>query len=215
MNTFDKAEKIYVTEYYTEDSKLYTVCFNNGITEAFSDEEFFEFALYCEGEILPLSYDELMYKVYLKRAYFKAMSFLRGALKPSKRVAEKLKGEGFSGEVIEAVLERLSEENSLDDERYCMRHVKKRLESGNFSCRYITCELKELGIDEDITKSCLKKLGADDNEIAFKLALKKISAGCTEDKIKRFLAGKGFSARNIISALKKVGCADGDYDLFI
>ena len=192
-----------VISHETEDGKIYNVIFEDGNKEVFSDEEFFEHGLYDVDAPLPVSFSELMTKVYEKRAYMRAVSFLRGTLKPEKIVSEKLKDEGFSPDIIYCVMERLREELYVDDRRFCKKHVQKRLDAGN-SKLYIKAELREKGIEEHLVEECLREADADDQVQAEKLVLKKLKVGSSPEKIKRYLSGKGFSVSTILAVFDSI-----------
>lgn len=200
-----------VISYETEDGKIYKVIFEDGNKEEFTDEEFFEHGLYDVDAPLSVSFSELMTKVYEKRAYMRAVSFLRGTLKPEKIVGEKLRDEGFSSETICCVMDRLREELYVDDKRFCMKHVKKRLEGGN-SKLYIKSELREKGIEEHLIEECLRDADADDKVQAEKLVLKKLKAGSHPEKIKRYLSGKGFSVSTILAVFDEIDLSTGNED---
>ena len=192
-----------VLSYCTNDGKKYFVTFENGSEEYFSDEEFFEHGLYDTEEPLRVDYDTLMKNVYVNRGYMIAVSFLRVSLKPSRSVREKLKQENFSDDVIEDVIARLEEEMCLDDRKFCMKHIKKRVDAGNCSRLYLIAELREKGIAEDLVSECLRELGVDDESLAENIYIKKRKSGASAEKIKRYLSGKGFSVSTIISVFEK------------
>jgi SOS response regulatory protein OraA/RecX len=129
-------------------------------------------------------------------------------LKPERFVFDKLRYEDFGDEVIDSVIKRLREEGSVNDYKYCLKHSQKRLAAGNVSRKYIVCELREKGIDDSLTERCLDELGADDREIACRIAKKRLKSGDKKEKIKRFLSGKGFSAGTIIFAVDTCDTSD-------
>lgn len=199
----DGDERVKITSYEFGADKRYTVLFENGAAGGFSEEEFFAFGLYATGEALPCSYRELEEKVNRRRAYGAAVSFLRGSLKPERQVTEKLSEEGFSEETAEETVRQLREEGVLDDEKYGMRLVKKRLEAGNTSCLALTAELRGKGLSGETAARCLAALAVDDGVLAEKIIAKKLKMGDGPEKIRRYLAGKGFPAETVRRAFKK------------
>jgi SOS response regulatory protein OraA/RecX len=191
-----------VLSYYTDDGKKYFVVFENGGEEYFSDEEFFEYGLYETEQPLNIDHEMLMRKVHIKRGYMSSVSFLRGSLKPSRAVKDRLRQEGMSDEIIMDVLARLEEEGYLDDRKFCIKHIKKRVDAGNCSRMYIIAELREKGIGEELAAECLQELDVDDESLAENILIKKRKGGYSDEKIKRYLAGKGFSVCTIISVFE-------------
>lgn len=200
--TENTAARVKIISYEFGEEKRYTVAFENGLTGMFSEEEFFLFGLYDVEDPLSRSYEELAYEVNLKRAYMAANSFLRGSLKPEKQVKEKLLGEGFESGVIGAVMLRLREEAAVDDAKYCTRLIQKRLDAGNTSSRALAGELREKGIPEETAMLCMEALEVDDKQLAAKIIAKKLRMGDKPEKIKRYLAGKGFSVNVILRAFE-------------
>ena len=215
--TVDTSARVKIMTYELGEDKRYAVVFEDGLTGIFSDEEFFAFGLYDTEEPLLRSYDELACEVNLKRAYLAANSFLRGSLKPEKTVEEKLSEEGFENDVIREVMLRLREEAAVDDMKYAMRFVRKRLDAGNTSRRALAMELREKGISEEVAALCVEELEVDDKALAANIIAKKLRMGDNPEKIKRYLAGKGFSVNVIIRAFENFdlpGAASSDEEIF-
>lgn len=206
----DNEDYLTLANYAANDDKTYTVTFVGGVRAVFSDEEFFELGLYEKEVKLKLTYEELIHKINIKRGYRSAVLFLRGSLKPVRDVENKLTAEGFNQKEICGIVNILCEEDYVNDTKYCMRHIKKRLEGGKTSRRLLLCELNEKGIDSDTALRCMDELGADDLAIAYEIAEKKLRAGDSAEKIKRYLAGRGFSVSTIIRALEalQIRCED-------
>lgn len=193
-----------ILSYVVSDEKkdTYTVRFDNGEILDFSAEEFFENSLY-ETEIpLSICFENLLYKIYSKRAFYEGVRFVLFSRKTVSQVVDHLKSCGFDEDCIDFSVKSLSEEGYLDDFAYTEKFIRKAVDARIVSSMMLVCELKQKGIAEAITKSCLDEMGIDDYTLARKAVAKKNAVGVTDImKIRRFLSGKGFSGDAIRKAL--------------
>ncbi len=96
---------------------------------------------------------------------------------------------------LEALLDDLAERGWLSDERFADALVRKR--KGQFAHRSIARELKQAGVDEDVTSAALSEIDPDE-EFAAALALvrRKFRKAPADQKEKarqiRFLQSRGY-----------------------
>ena len=108
----------------------------------------------------------------------------------------------FHWEIIESVIEKLSDNNLVNNTRYAEAYVSARKRKG-FGPKKIAFELSSKGVDESVTNSVIIEEG--DWESAAKLAfLKKFKDGPSPDtkeklKQKSFLKNRGFRFKEIES----------------
>lgn len=195
---------VQILSYVISDEKkdTYTVRFDNGEILDFTAEEFFENSLYETDTPLHICFEDLLYKIYSKRAFYEGVRFVLFSKKTVSQVREHLKSSGFNEDCIDFSVNSLTEEGYLDDLAYTEKFIRKAVDSRIVSCMMLICELKQKGIAESVTKSCLAEMDIDDYTLACKAVAKKNALGVTDMmKVRRFLAGKGFSADAIRRAL--------------
>lgn len=203
----EKCDKLLVLSYVVADEKkeTYTVRFNNGEVLDFTAEEFFENSLYDTDVPLNICFDDLIFKIYSKRAFYSGVRFVLFSKKTVSQVKEHLLGLGFDTECTDYAIKLISDEGYLDDIAYTKRFIKKAVDSRIVSCMMIKCELKQKGISEDLVKLCLDEMDIDDYMLAQKAVEKKHLLGVTDNvKIRRFLVGKCFSG----DAIRKTVSSD-------
>ncbi|MBQ8164724.1 MAG: RecX family transcriptional regulator [Clostridia bacterium] len=193
-----------VLSYTVSDEKkeIYTVSLNNGAVLDLTAEEFFENSMYDSDIPLSISFDDLIFNIYSKRAFYESVRFVLFAKKTVSQVRDHLTDLGYDESCIEFAVNSLKEEGYLDDFAYAKKFIKKAVDSRIVSCRMIICELKQKGITEEIVRVCLDELDIDDYTLAQKAVAKKKTLGVTDTiKIRRFLAGKGFSGDAVRQAI--------------
>lgn len=202
--TDKKGSTLHILSYVVSDEKkeTYTVSFDNGEILDFTAEEFFENSLYDTDVPLGISFDDLILKIYSKRAFYEGVRFVLFSKKTVSQVRDHLHGLGFDETCTEFAVTALLEEGHLDDISYAKKFIRKAVDSRIVSCMMIVCELRQKGISEDITRQCLDEMDIDDYTLASKAYMKKKALGVNDVvKIRRFLAGKGFSGDAIHRAV--------------
>ena len=128
-----------------------------------------------------------------------------------KELSQRLKKKRFEEQVINSVLEFLSQNKFIDDNEFAGAWIKSRLKR-NLGPRRIIEELKAKGINKQIIDSQLRQLTKDycQEEIVFGLARSRISKlkGVDPQKAKArvyaFLLRRGFSGGVIMDAIKSL-----------
>ncbi len=115
---------------------------------------------------------------------------------------------------LETLLDDLAERGCLSDTRYAEALVRKR--TGQFARRAIAQELKQAGVDVEITAATLAEADPDE-EFAAALALceRKFRRGPVDQKEKarhiRFLQSRGYAIGLALRVIKHIGAqAAGD-----
>jgi len=123
-------------------------------------------------------------------------------------LAEKLQAQAESGEMLEAVLDRLQAENLLSDQRYARQRVSSRgTRYGNARLRQ---ELQQQGVSQSDIETALPEAGDEAARCQQVWAKKFKSAPATlEERAKqtRFLQYRGFSGEAIRQVLRQ--CTHG------
>ena len=134
--------------------------------------------------------------------YNKSLDLLSRREHSIKEIKEKLSARFENKEIIESVIEKLSDNNLVNNMRYAEAYVSARKRKG-FGPKKIAFELSSKGVDESLTNSVIIEEG--DWESAAKLAFsKKFKDGPSPDtkeklKQKSFLKNRGFRFKEIES----------------
>ncbi len=144
-------------------------------------------------------------------AFERAVGYLSHAPRAKGEIRKYLRDKGYENDVADSAIERLTAYRYVDDYAYAQSYIKSK--SKKYGIIRITAELKRKGISADIIAE-LTEDGEDDGGIT-DVALKYLRSHRTADKqkLKRFLAGRGFTWSAIssaVSALAERGAFDGD-----
>ena len=113
-------------------------------------------------------------------------------------VARKLSAKGYSGDVIEELLERVLAEGIVDEHRYAEAYVRSRSAKG-YGPQRIKAELRERGISSELAYEYLNDAQYDWFEMALMAYQKKYGGLKCQDykeiaKRRRFLMQRGFDS---------------------
>ncbi|MDE6401733.1 MAG: RecX family transcriptional regulator [Clostridiales bacterium] len=163
-------------------------------------------------EISADEFKSLVKKSELNSAFERAVGYLGLAPRARKEIARYLKDKGYDDEIIDETLNKLDAYHYIDDYGYAQSYIKSK--SKKYGAFRISAELRKKGVPSDIIDELLDD-GGDDNikEIARKYLNSHKSAD--KQKLKRFLAGRGFSWDGIssaVSALSQEGAFDRNDD---
>jgi regulatory protein len=116
-------------------------------------------------------------------------------------VKNKLKNLSYEADKIDEIIEYLKETDFINDKSYVDKYLKDIKNLKKCSVLEIKYDLLKRGISEDIIDSII-----DDDLYDFELLsaidlAKKKYKSCDKDKIKRYLAGKGYIKSNILKAI--------------
>lgn len=130
-------------------------------------------------------------------AYQRALRYL-GARDHSRReIRQKLRRQGFGRAAIDAAIEKLMDQNYLDDQVYAANYVNYRMKTSPRSRRLLAQELKRKGIRDDHIEAALKPV--DERRMALACIHRKrrrwrrFEGQQRRLKILAHLSGKGFS----------------------
>lgn len=123
----------------------------------------------------------------------------------SRELAQKLTRRGFSGEVVDDVVDRLFREGYLSDDRFTEAFVRQRCEQGQGPLKIIAA-LAERGIDEALARQYLDRQEVDWVEQARLARSRRFGESLPADRREwarqaRFLASRGFSSEQVYRVL--------------
>ena len=167
-------------------------------------------------EIEPDELEKLLFESEANSAFERAVGYISNAPRAKREIERYLRDKGYESDVIADVMRRLEDYGYINDYAYAQSYIKSK--SKKYGSFRIISELKRKGISDDIIGELLDDDESDaETEGAIASALKYIKSHGNADvrKLKRFLAGRGFSWDSINSAtdrLEKEGAFDADDD---
>lgn len=148
------------------------------------------------------SFDELVYK---------AASYCSMSEHCVSEVETKLKAWGASESDSEKVIDRMMQENFIDEKRYCTFFVKDKFRFNSWGKIKIAFQLKSKRLDRTLIAEALELIEENDYQEMLLELLKSKLKGLKYDnnyekqgKLFRFAQGRGFENNLIAKAIKKI-----------
>lgn len=148
----------------------------------------------------------------LDSAFGKATDYLSYSPRSAQEIRKYLAGKGYDKDIVDETMTKLVSYRYIDDEAYAVSYIRSRSKKyGEFR---IASELKAKGIAADLIKTLLEE---QEESAATDVARKYIASHRNADKqkLRRFLAGRGFSWDDIsdaVSTLDGEGIFDTEED---
>lgn len=160
--------------------------------------------------------DGILARDEIDRAISAAMRLLEERMRSSDEVRTRLRRKGFGAIAVEATIERLTDLNLLDDERFAERWIENRQEHRPRSRRMLEYELRRKGVDRQVIAETVASMSIDEAEAARAVAVKaharltRLPPADQKRKLVGILARRGFDHATIRSAVAEVLSAEGD-----
>lgn len=143
-----------------------------------------------------------------------AVGFLARREHAKSEVQHKLRHHGFDEEIAAGVVDELSRQRLLSDERFAEVFIRSRAERGQGPVR-LRAELRQLQVPSDLVERYLQAADVDWTTLARQVRRRKFGdriANLPAERAKqmRFLQYRGFSADQIRAALGGRSAADDD-----
>jgi regulatory protein len=141
-------------------------------------------------------------------AYQQALKFLNYRTRSVSEVRRNLEEHEVQQDIIEGILERLSQTGMLDDTRFAQNWIENRSEFRPRSRRALALELRQRGLDQETIQQALEEV--NDEEAAYQAAIKQSRKLKTDDwsvfreKLSSFLARRGFHYEVISSTVQRI-----------
>ncbi len=159
--------------------------------------------------------DELksvMEKSELNSAFERAVGYLSIAPRAKKEIYKYLLDKGYDKAVIMQTIDKLVSYHYIDDYLYAQTYIRSK--SKKYGSFRISAELKQKGIAQSVVDELLDD-APEDNITDIALKYIKSHKSADKQKLKRFLAGRGFSWDSINSAVAELAnelTGDDDYE---
>lgn len=150
-------------------------------------------------EISPSELKKIVEESEKNSAFERAVGYLSIAPRAGKEIRKYLLDKGYDIDVVVATVEKLIAYRYIDDYAYAQSYIKSK--SKKYGKFRIASELKQKGIDSETISELLDESGEDG---IVEVARKYVKSHKSTDvqKLKRFLAGRGFSWDAISSAVR-------------
>jgi regulatory protein len=147
------------------------VCLDDGASVHITEETFLRFPLSVGKRLTPEQWRELQNADQVIRAREQALRLLDRRLRTRKELENRLSRNGWSADVVDAVLERLEQIGLIDDTRFARLWADERLCLRPVGLSLLRRELIRKGIDAPIVDAVLRTCGNDEDESARAIAL--------------------------------------------
>ena len=147
----------------------------------------------------------------------KSLDYLSVRARSIMEMERYLKRKGYSGDIINQVINRLTMHGYLNDYEFASAYVRGRIKRKAVGRDYLMRELIKKGVKKDVADSAIRDAGADrpDERRIYELAKKKYDSLREKpnpgSKLYYYLRQRGFSMRDIkpvVNRLLKEGGAD-------
>ncbi|MCM1194887.1 MAG: RecX family transcriptional regulator [Firmicutes bacterium] len=162
------------------------------------------------SEISPDKIREAVFDSEKSVAFEKAVNYISRSMKTRSKTKEYLMGKGYSEEVADNVVDRLSELNYLNDETYARLYVEQN--SVTKGERRIKQELRQKGVPQQIAEQfCAVDADAslrNAERLAEKYMRNRPRDLKTLQKLQRYLLGRGYSFDTVNGVLRGYNADD-------
>ncbi len=151
---------------------------------------------------------DLIKRDEFEMAYHRADHFIGYRPRTAGEVSRKLQTLKFSDQTVQRVVEKLIEQNIIDDKRFASQWVEDRSISKPKGRKMLAMELQQKRVDPEVIQDAL--LNIDDEGLALKAAREYVQKMKESDwiifrrKVSGFLIRRGFEYSEISSTLEKV-----------
>ena len=155
--------------------------------------------------------DEIQLETEKSQALDKAMTHLSASMKTRKQISDFLLKKGYTGAVIDFVLERLEYHKLVDDYAYCRAYVQSVSGKGK---RALEADLLKRGADRAAIAEVLEQTEENSAEAAEVLSKYLRGKEFTKQNLYKgfkYLLSKGYGYETAKNALEEYGEADEDY----
>jgi SOS response regulatory protein OraA/RecX len=188
----------------TENKNGFTLFMEDGGEITISAELYFKETVYEKDELTPEEIRGLLFRQEVRDARIICKRYLVGGLKPKRRLLLYLEKRGVDGAAATEALDQLEKEKYLDDKRYALKRIKRKMGTSPVAAEHLKAWLIDKGIEKEAAQSAVEEYGIDDVETAELLIEKKYKSGERDpSKIAAYLSRKGFSTDIIVDLLGK------------
>lgn len=171
----------------------------------------FNFGLKKGDVLTEKQIEEILFSEEKKKAKIRALNFLSHRDRSEKEIRTKLMDVGFSGQIIELVVEDLKKISLIDDEKFAVNFGKTKLIARPMGEFLLKRELYQKGISNELIEKAIEQVYSErkQDEIARELAAKRkkqlqnVGELKAKKRINDFLLRRGFNLEIIIQIIEQ------------
>lgn len=193
--------KITKIEAQKKSNNRYNIYIDDAFAFGVDEATFIKFALYNGMELTSQEIDAIQEDDHYQQAYQKALTFLNFKMRTMKEVADKLAKQGYDGETIDRVLQKLVELNFVNDHYYAEMYLNENRSLAMKGPNAIAFELKKKGINDRIVQEVISQY---DEEEQYNQALTvaeayvkrqtRVSVKTARQKVYAYLLQRGYES---------------------
>jgi len=189
-------------------SKIFNVFIDNKFLTGIDDIAWIKYGFKIGDQITTQTINKLKHQGQANKAYDMALKLLSYRPQSILEIKQKMLKK-FNLELIDKTISRLIKQELLNDKRFAISWIKERSITRLRSRRHLISELRRKGIPQNIITQALQSILSDNDEIETAMVLIKKKLGQLEqqkipDKVKAYLARRGFSYKTILEAEKRL-----------
>ncbi len=188
--------------------KIFNVFIDDKFLTGIDDITWIRYGFKINDEISIQTIDKLKHQGQTNKAYNMALKLLSYRPQSTLEIKQKM-FKKFNLELINKTIDKLIQQELLNDERFTASWIKERSTTRLRSQRHLVSELRQKGIPQDMIMQAIQSILSDNDEIKTAVALVKKRLGQLEqqkipEKIKAYLIRRGFSYKTILEAEKRL-----------
>lgn len=149
-----------------------------------------------------------------KKVYLYGLKLLSVCDRTEGELIEKFKKKGYEEQEISVVIDKLKQQNYLNDYRFTLNWINMRMERKLFGRERIKQELKNKKVSSEIINSCLTKVDEQTFTFNLKKLLKEKYPDLNRDNLKElrkaynFIRRRGYSSKDFFKVIELIGKED-------
>jgi regulatory protein len=171
---------------------------------------YFQYKLDADMELTPELYEELKLSSQRFRGLRKALGFLSYRSRSQREIEDYLKKKQIDDEICYELIEKLENMGYIDDHKFALQFIQYKMRQKPIGIMLLKKELYKTGIIGDVCDEALEETGAHtvDFDRLLEFAQKKYNSisykNDPNQKLYRFLAGRGFLSKDIQDVIKLI-----------
>ena len=180
-------------------SDRYSIYADGKYSFSLSEHELLNSGIKIGQEYEGADLDNLQKKVVLDKAYDSTLNLIARRVRSTWEIRDYLKRKDYGEEVIEEILNMLSNKKYVDDEKFAEARVRDRRMFNNTSKRRLQQELRQKRVSDEIIQKVLSEDPTDEADVLKALIEKKRSQTRYQDdqKLIQYLIRQGFNYSDI------------------
>lgn len=171
---------------------------------SFSQDEIVHLGLKINQEFTKGELEQLKKSAVEDKAYDSALNLIARRMRSRWELEEYLKRKDYDQEIIEKIINKLSEKSYVDDFKFASAWVRTRRLLKPTSKRRLTQELRQKRVDNEAIEKALEEDEADEREVLRGLVARKAKRYPDKIKFMQYLARQGYNYDDIKSVLEEL-----------